>query len=121
MEISVRDASDAEALEILNEPSVRRLIQFDPIGIHPEWAVLMMDEKLLVLVQVNDDDIEIHVACRYRDRGSIRETMKKGIEWFVSKGFKIIWTTAPDSRKGLVKLLESLQFRKFGERWVYGY
>ncbi len=55
MEISVRDASDAEALEILNEPSVRRLIQFDPIGIHPEWAVLMMDEKLLVLVQVNDD------------------------------------------------------------------
>lgn len=121
MEVSVRGALDAEALKILNDPSVRRLIQFSPTGIHPEWAILMLDEKLLVLARVNDEELEIHVACRYRDRRSIRETMQNGLEWFIAQGFQVIWTTAPDSRKGLVKLLESLQFRKVGERWIYGY
>lgn len=121
MEISVRDASDAEALEILNEPSVRRLIQFDPIGIHPEWAILMIEEKILLLANESDDELEIHIACRYRDRVNIRQIMRSSLDWLARRGYRNIWTTAPESRKGLVKLLESLQFRKVGERWVYGY
>jgi len=44
-----------------------------------------------------------------------------GLDWLNAWGYKKIWTTAPEERKALVKMLESLGFRKVEERWQHGY
>lgn len=121
MDISIRAADEDEALSVLNDPSVKKLLKFYPVGIQPEWAILMIEEKILLLANEVDNDLEIHIACRYRDRVNTRQIMRSSLDWLARRGYRNIWTTAPESRKGLVKLLESLQFRKVGERWVYGY
>ena len=117
MAVSVRICSESEALEILQDASVARLLKIKPERISPEFVLLLLDEILLVCAKP-DDGMEIHVACRYRDRGRVRQTMVEGIEWLRRRGITRIWTTA--ERNGLTKLLESLGFRKMNERWVYG-
>jgi len=121
MEISVRPCDDDEALEYLRDPSVIKLLSVDPQGIGLDWFTIIMDEKLLVVAKPDNDELEIHVACKYRERGEVRETMKHGLKWLTDQGFSKIWTTAPDERKALGKMLEFLQFRKIGERWIYGH
>jgi hypothetical protein len=121
MEISVRACDDVEALEYLRDPSVIKLLSVDPQGLSSDWITLVMDEKLLVVAKPEGSELEIHVACKFRDRGAVRETMKQGLEWLHSQGFSTVWTTAPDERKALGKMLEFLQFRKVGERWEHGY
>lgn len=121
MEISVRACDDDEALEYLRDPSVIKLLSVDPQGIGLDWIMVIMDEKLLVVARPDKDELEIHVACKFRDRATVRDTMKSGLEWLHGQGFSKVWTTAPDERKALVKMLEYLQFRKVGERWEHGY
>lgn len=119
MALSVRACDDDEALEYLNDPSIIKLLIVSPESINPEWMRLIMDEKLLVLAKPDWKEVEIHVACRFRDRATVRETMQKGLEW-LHQDFEIVWTTAPDERKGLVRMLESLDFRRVGSRWEHG-
>ena len=120
MEISVRACDEDEALEILCDPSVVKLLSITPASIHSGWIKLIMDHALLVLAKPDGDEIEVHVACRYRDRAIIRKTMQEGLQWFINQGYRTVWTTAPDERKALGKMLESLHFRKVGARWEYG-
>jgi hypothetical protein len=121
MEISIRQCSESEALEILNDRSIAKLLSVKPESIKDDYVLLIVNEMLLVLAKPEKQSIEIHVACRFRDRAFVRDTMVNGIKWLESCGFTTIWTTAPDSRKGLTKLLESIGFLKVQERWVYGY
>lgn len=120
MAVSVRKCSTEEALDMLNEPSVAKLLPGRFTSLSNEYVTLMMDEILLVVAKPHDDGLEVHVACRFRDRAIVRDTMRETIEWLEGRGFTTIWTTAPDSRKGLTNLLESLGFLKVRERWVYG-
>lgn len=120
MEISVRACDEDEALEYVRDWSVVKRLSEYPAGISITFSMLIMDEKLLVLAKPEGDAIEIHIACKFRDRGTARITMERGLQWFMDQGYKTVWTTAPDDRKALVKMLESLQFRKVGERWQYG-
>ena len=113
--------SEEEALSILNDHSVRKHLSIAPCGIAEEWISLIMDNRLLLLAKPDGRDLEIHVACRYRDRKGLREVMDFGIKWLKLCGYKKIWTTAPDERKALVKMLESLGFRKVNERWEHEY
>jgi hypothetical protein len=119
MEVSIRACDEDEALEILCCPSVIKLLSVQPEGIGADWMKLIMGGKLLVLAKPEGDEVEVHIACAYRDRGDIRGTMIEGLKWFTEQGYQRVWTTAPDSRKALVKMLQSLQFRKVGSRWVY--
>lgn len=121
MDISVRACDEDEALEILRDPSVIKLLSVIPERISSDWITLIMDGKLLVVAKPDKDCLEVHVACRFRDRATVRDTMENGLKWLSEQGFETIWTTAPDTRKALVKMLESLQFRKVGERWIYGH
>jgi hypothetical protein len=119
MAFSVRACEEDEALEYLRDPSVRKFLSFDPVGVNAEWIKLVMNERLLVLTKPDWKEIEVHVACKFRDRGIVRQTMKDGLEW-LHQDFEIVWTTAPDSRVGLVRMLESLDFRRVGSRWEHG-
>ena len=121
MEISIRVCSEDEALEYLQDPSVIKLLSINPEGLSDDWITLIMDEILLVVARPEGSELEIHVACKYRDRAKVRKTMAQGLEWLHEQGFSPVWTTAPNERKALGKMLESLQFRKVGERWHHGY
>jgi hypothetical protein len=118
MALSVRSCEDDEALEYLRDPSVRKFISADPEGIRSGWMKLIWDDKLLVLAKPDWKEVEIHVACRFRDRGTVRATMENGLEW-LHQDFDVVWTTAPDSRIGLIGMLKSLGFIKVGARWEH--
>lgn len=121
MAISVRGCLESEALSILRDPSVSQYLSIDPRGIASDWIMLLMGNRLLVLARPEDGELEIHVACRFRDRKNLKEVMVFGLDWLNAWGYKKIWTTAPEERKALVKMLESLGFRKVEERWQHGY
>ena len=121
MEAGVRLCTEAEALEILRDRSVQRFLSIVPESIHPGWLKLMVNEILLVLAKPESGEVEVHIACRYRDRANARDAISATLEWLVNQGYEKVWTTAPDERKGLTNMLESFQFRKAGERWVYGH
>lgn len=120
MAISVRQCSKEEAIDWLNEPSILKLLPGRFTSLSDQFTTLVMDEKLLVVTRLHDDGLEIHAACRFRDRAAVKETMRNAIKWLEDRGFTTLWTTAPDSRKGLTNLLEFLGFQKVKERWVYG-
>ena len=115
MAFSIRVCSEVEAIGMLQDPSVSKLLSVKAEKLNKEFWPMMMGEKLLVLARPDGGNVEVHVACKFRDRAFIRETMQEGIKWLQSRGFTTIWTTAPDSRKGLVKMLESLGFHKNSE------
>lgn len=121
MEVSIRACDEDEALEILCCPSVIKLLSVQPEGVGADWIKLIVNGKLLVLAKPDMDEVEVHIACAYRDRADIRDAMVAGLKWLTEQGYQRIWTTAPDSRKALTKMLQFLQFRKVGSRWVYGH
>lgn len=119
MAFSIRVCTEDEALEVLQNASIAKLLSVKPERLDKTFWPLMIDEKLLVLAKPDGNRVEVHVACKFRDRAFIRDTMNNGIEWFRLRGFTTIWTTAPDERKGLVKMLESLGFLKNSEVGIW--
>lgn len=120
MDISVEQCSHETAISMLNEPSVLKLLPGKFTSLSSDYVTLIMDGILLVVAKPHDDGLEIHIACKYRDRPSARKTIFNGLQWLKSRGFTTIWTTIPDSRKGLRNLLLSLGFEPINDRWVYG-
>jgi hypothetical protein len=119
MDISVRACSEQEALDYIQDRSVVKFLSLYPDSVKDDFAMLVMDEKLLVLAKAKKNKVEIHVACKYRDRATVRQTMQQGLEWFGARGFTTVWTTAPDDRSSLIKMLQSLNFRKAKQRWIW--
>ena len=119
MDISVRACSEQEALDYIQDRSVVKFLSLYPDSIKDDFAMLVMDEKLLVLAKAKGHSIEIHVACKYRDRSTVRQTMAQGLEWFAGAGFRKVWTTVPDDRPALIRMLQSLNFRKVKSRWIW--
>jgi len=119
MDIGVRACSEEEALGYVRDPSVLKFLSQYPASIHSDFAMLVMDEKLLVLAKAKKKTVEIHVACKYKDRATVRQTMAQGLEWFAGRGFTKVWTTAPDDRLALIRMLQSLNFRKAQKRWTW--
>lgn len=78
-----------------------------------------MDEKVLVVVIPHGKTAEVHIACKRRDRANLRDSFKSGLEWLKSRGFSQVFTTAPDHRKALTNMLESLSFKHMNGRWVW--
>jgi hypothetical protein len=121
VEAIITRCTDVEALEILRHPTV-----MNPLGMYSESILdsfewWMIDGKLLVATKPDNDSVEVHIACKLRDRSGARQSIKDGLIWLTGRGFSTIWTTAPDERKALVNMLKSLQFRKMGNRWIYGH
>ena len=119
MDISVRTCTEDEALDYIQDPSVVKWLSDFPVKIKQEFIMLVMDERVLVLVKTDKQSVEVHIACKYRDRAGVRETLENGLEWFKRLGYTKVWTKAPDDRVGLVRMLESLKFRKVKQRWVW--
>lgn len=119
MEVSVRVCSQDEALDYVQDPSVVKWLSAYPVNIKNDFIMLVMDERVLVLVKTRKRSVEVHIACKYRDRASVRETLENGLEWFKRLGYTTVWTRAPDDRVGLVRMLESLKFRKVKQRWLW--
>jgi len=113
----IRACTEAEALVILHDPTVLPLLAFYPVGMK-EVETYLLNESALAVVMPKGAAAEVHIACRYRDRGKARESFKFGLEWLRSRGFTEVFTTAPDERKALVNMLKGLGFRREAGKWV---
>tara|TARA_R110000868_G_scaffold21274_2_gene88432 strand:- start:1118 stop:1489 length:372 start_codon:yes stop_codon:yes gene_type:complete len=106
------------ALDILQHPTVVR-----PLGLYAESVLddfewWLVDDKLLAALKPQGSVVELHIACKFRDRHSVRESMKNGLEWLKFRKFTVVWTTAPDNRKALLNMLTALNFTRAGEgKW----
>lgn len=121
MEAIITKCTDVDALEVLRHPTVMSALGIYSDAILDTFEWWMIDGKLLVAARPDGKEVEVHIACKLRDRSVARQSIKDGLIWLVGRGFSTIWTTAPDERKALVNMLKSLQFRKIGNRWIYGH
>ena len=115
---SVEPCTEAKALEILSDPSVAKHLNFKPEGFKDSWLYLIDSRCLLVGIE-HGEIIEVHMACKYRDRANLRGYLKRMVIFFRVVGFKEIFTIASDERKALVAMIKSLGFQKDNDRWVY--
>jgi len=118
MGADLRPCTESEALEILRDPSVLPYLSVYPVGLKDVEAYLM-DEKALVIVIPMGDEAEVHIACKRKDRAFLRESIKSGLKWLKERGFVRVFTTAPDHRKALTNMLQSLDFKNLNGRWVW--
>lgn len=117
MDTRITLCSDEKALEILRHESVVKLLSVYPEGIKG-FDKYLLGGKVLLVVLPEGDIAEVHIACKFRDRATVKESLIDGMDWLRSMGFRSIWTTAPDHRKGLINMLVKLGFVKHSDRWV---
>ena len=110
--------TESQALDILRDPTVLPNLSVYPIGVK-DVEMYLLDEKALVLVMPQGEKAEIHIACKRKDRANLRESMKNGLNWLKNRGFSQVFTTAPNHRKALINMLESLNFREFEGKWIW--
>lgn len=115
---NIRECTKDEALEILRDNTVATKLAFYPEGIK-DVDMYLIDEKALLIVIPNGLEAEVHIACKFRDRKGLRDSLVYGIQWILAKGFESITTTAPIGRKGLINMIQSLGFRQDSGRWIY--
>lgn len=115
----IRYATHEEAMDILNHPTVVKLLNIVPESINDGVESYILGEKALLLVKPCDDIAEVHIACKRKDRAGLRSYLERVLVWLNRRGFKEVFTTAPDNRTGLINMLESLGFKKKGGRFVW--
>lgn len=113
----MKTCTSEQALEILRDPTVLKCLSFYPEGIKAVQTYLVGNALLIVMPQ--GDEAEVHLACKLRDRAELGNKLKEAREELRKAGFKRVWTTAPDSRKALVRMLIKLGFVKKELRWVW--
>jgi len=113
----IRQCTETEALAILRDPTVLPLLAFYPIGLK-DVETYLLNESALAVVMPKGASVEVHIACKFRDRAKVRKAFEFGLEWLRSRGFTEVFTTAPDERKALVNMLKSMGFHYESGKWV---
>lgn len=113
----IRPCTEQEALEVLRDPSVLPFLAFEPVGVRDVEKYLLGSALVIVMPQGNS--AEVHIACKYRDRGRVRGYFKTGLDWLRIRGFKEVFTTAPEHRTALINMLKALDFQLESGRWVH--
>jgi hypothetical protein len=111
----------SQVLNILQHKSV-----YVPWGIYVDTIgntnnLLLIENKVLVQLIQKNNELEIHICCKMRDRANLKNTLLNYLNWFASYNWSAIYTTAPDDRKALKRMLINLGFIQQNERWVYGF
>jgi len=112
-----KSCTEDKALEILQDRSVLQYLSVYPVGLK-DVEKYLIDDRALLIVMPKEEEVEVHIAAKYRDRAFLKDSLKMGIEWLKYRGFSRITTTAPDNRIGLINLLTSLGFQREGKWWV---
>ena len=107
------------ALSILQHPTVVRPLGIYATEVHNNLEYWLLDKKVLVVSIPDGNDVEVHIACKRKDRAGARKSLHKGLKFFKDRGFKKIWTTAPAERVALVNMIKSLGFVNTKDKWVY--
>jgi hypothetical protein len=118
MDFSIRQCDQDEALEILQHPSVVKPLKVFATEIKDNFEWWIIGEKALLAVKPKGDIVEVHIACKMRDRAGLKEHLVGGMNWLKDRGFSGAETTAPDERKALINMLKSLNFTKESDRWI---
>lgn len=109
----------AQALDILQHPSVSKPwgIYVEDIG-NTKCFLLLRDKILLQLIQ-KGGALEVHICCKLRDRAGMFDTLVGVLKWMAQYGWKQIYTTAPQGRTALHRMLKNLDFIEHNQRWTY--
>lgn len=116
---SVTIPTKARALEILQHSSVCVPWGFYVDDIGNMDGLVLLDDKVLVQLIPKGRKLEIHGCCKLRDRAKMGEPFAKLLEWIAQHGWAQIYTTAPDDRVALRRMLTNLGFSQHNARWIY--
>ena len=119
MDSYITRCDESLALDILQDRSVSSALGIYAESILNDFEWWIIDDRLLVALKPDGRNIEVHIACKFKDRHLVRESMKNGLQWLKLRGFDGAWTTAPDNRKALVNMLANLNFVRVEDgKWV---
>ncbi len=118
MDFSIRPCDPDEALDILQDRTVYEQIGIIATRLKGTFEWWMISDKALLCLKPEGNDVEVHIACKRKDRAGLRKHLNQAIEWLKERGFEKIYTTAPDERKALINMLKSLEFINIDGRWV---
>ena len=76
MDSSIRDASDEEALEILRDKTVLPFLSVYPDELISVEKYILGERALLVVIP-DGDKVEVHIACRRKQRAGLREYLER--------------------------------------------
>lgn len=113
----MRPCSEQESLAVLQLPSVAsHLINF-PESVRGLQTYIVNDSFFLGVAS-HGSIAEVHVGIPFRARAAVRDALHMIIGLLRGAGFKGVFTTASDERRGLERMLENLGFQKMANRWV---
>ena len=116
--IAVRP-SKAQVLDILQDPTVSIPWGIYVDDIQTTAGLLLVNDKVLVQLIQKQNDLEVHICCKLRDRAGIKEVLVRMLKWVSAYNWNEIYTTAPDNRSALKKMLINLGFTEHKARWIY--
>ena len=116
--IAVRP-SKAQVLDILQDPTVSNPWGIYVEGIQTTAGLLLVNDKVLVQLIQKENDLEVHICCKLRDKAGIKEVLVRMLKWVSAYNWNEIYTTAPDNRSALKKMLINLGFTEHKARWIY--
>jgi hypothetical protein len=107
------------ALDILQDRSVSSVMGIYAEAILPEFEWWIIDSRLLLALKPNGRNIEAHIACKFKDRHLVRESIQNGLQWLKLRGFENVIAPVPDSRKALVNMLINFNFVRVEDgKWL---
>ena len=118
---SVTIPTKARALEILQHDSVSVPWGLFVTDIGNMEGLVLLNDKVLVQLIPRSEKLEIHGCCKLRDRAQMGEPFARLLEWIAGQGWTQIYTTAPDDRTALKRMLINLGFSQHKARWIYGH
>ena len=116
---SVTMPTKARALEILQHSSVSIPWGFYVDDIGNMEGLVLIDDKALVQFIARGKKLELHICCKLRDRARMGDSFTKHLKWVAQSGWTQIYTTAPDDRVALKRMLKNLGFSQHNARWIY--
>jgi hypothetical protein len=117
---SVTLPTKARALEILQHSSVSIPWGFYVDDIGNMDGLVLIDNKALVQFIPRGERLELHICCKLRDRAKMGDSFARHLKWVAQNGWTQIFTTAPDDRAALKRMLNNLGFSQHNTRWIYG-
>ena len=110
---SVRQASEAEAIDMLRQHGVAERLSASPERIEKGQCFIVGDALLLILMPHTGDDVEAHIACPRQHWHQIHSLIDTAIQFIAKIGYNSIYTNVAENLPTTANLI-----MKHGFEWV---
>lgn len=123
--VSVRQATDAEALDILKAPGVSHRLSVEADKIHTGTPYLINERLLLILIPHTTNQCEAHIASPRKHWARIHDDIDEALIFISELGYNEVYTTVTDHLVTTHNLICKHGFEKIDQvinegiyRWV---